>query len=135
MANILSQDEINALLTDMDSDDIGFEESDSDPIVSSPSIVLSNISDIKDENIRNLLDVKIEIVVLYGRKKIDISSMIGLKEGKVLELDKLQNEPVEILVNGSNVAMGELIVVDGVYSVRLSNLVSPEARLKSLKTR
>ena len=53
----------------------------------------------------------------------------------MLELDKLKNEPVEIVVNGSYIAVGELNVVDGYYAVRLSNLVSPETRLKTLRTR
>ena len=131
MSDILSQEEMDELLNkEVGNEHLGDEGSE--PIVSA-SFLSSSV--IKDENILNILDTKIEIVVLYGRKKLDISSMIGLKSGQVLELDKLQNEPVDILVNGSNVAVGELIIVDGVYSVRLSNLVSPEVRIQSLKTK
>jgi len=141
MSDILSQDEINALLSNMeDGGDIGTEESDPEPIVSAPIASKAsspgfNVAGLKDKNLRNVFDLKIELIVLFGSKKLNIASIIGLKAGSVFELDKLQNEPVDIVVNGAFIAVGELIVVDGVYGVRLSNLVSPETRIKSLKTK
>ena len=145
MSDILSQDEINSLLSSMGDDDLGGgEEFDTtpEPIVASPIPKVKsqqssgfNISGMKDENISNLFDIKIQLIVIYGRKQLDITSIIGLKAGTVLGLDKLKNEPVEINVNGSYIAVGELNVVDGMYAVRLSNLVSPETRLKTLRTK
>ena len=144
MSDILSQDEINALLSSMEEGgDLGIEEESSpEPIVSTSSPQLPpskhnsgfSLKGLRDENLRNIYDIKIELIVIFGSKRLNISSIIGLKAGSVFELDKLRNEPVDILVNGAFIAVGELIVVDGFYGVRLSNLVSPEVRIKSLKT-
>ncbi len=144
MSDILSQDEINALLNNMgDGGDLEFgdPEPEAAPIVSTPMPQASpassqsfNLAGIEDETVRNLFDTKIELIVRFGSKSINISAIVGLKAGSVVELDKLQNEPVDIVVNGSFIAIGKLTVVDGYYAVRLSNLVSPEVRLKSLRT-
>lgn len=84
-------------------------------------------------NIDLILDVPLEISVVLGRTKKSIKEVLNLGTGSLIELDKLAEEPVEILVNGKKVAYGEVVVVDENFGVRIVNIVSSEERVKSLK--
>lgn len=83
-------------------------------------------------NIDLILDVPLEISVVLGRTKKNIKDILNLGTGSLIELDKLAEEPVEILVNGKIVAFGEVIVVDENFGVRITNIVSGAERIKSL---
>lgn len=83
-------------------------------------------------NIDLILDVPLEISVVLGRTKKSIKDILNLGTGSLIELDKLAEEPVEILVNGKIVAYGEVIVVDENFGVRITNIVSSTDRVKSL---
>lgn len=90
-------------------------------------------SDIKDhKNIDLILDVPIEISVILGRTEKTIKEVLELTNGSLIELDKLVEEPVEILVNGKMVAQGEVVVVNENFGVRLTNIVSNIERVKGL---
>jgi len=69
------------------------------------------------------LDVKIEL----GRSRIPADEACRLVQGSVVKLDKLTDDPVDVLVNGSLVARGEVVVLDGKYCVRIDEIVSQEA--------
>lgn len=84
-------------------------------------------------NIDLILDVPLEISVVLGRTKKSIKEVLNLGTGSLIELDKLAEEPVEILVNGKKVAYGEVVVVDENFGIRIVNIVSSEERVKSLK--
>lgn len=84
-------------------------------------------------NIDLILDVPLEISVVLGRTKKSIKDILNLGTGSLLELDKLTEEPVEILVNGKKVAYGEVIVIDENFGVRIKSIVSSEDRITSLK--
>lgn len=84
-------------------------------------------------NIDLILDVPLEISVVLGRTKKSIKDILNLGTGSLLELDKLTEEPVEILVNGKKVAYGEVIVIDENFGVRIKSIVSSEDRISSLK--
>lgn len=83
-------------------------------------------------NIDLILDVPLEVSVVLGRTKKSIKDILNLGTGSLIELDKLAEEPVEILVNGKIVAYGEVIVVDENFGVRLTSIVSSAERVKSL---
>lgn len=83
-------------------------------------------------NIDLILDVPIEISVILGRTKKTIKDVLELTNGSLVELDKLVEEPVEILVNGKMVAQGEVVVVNENFGVRLTNIVSNIERVKGL---
>lgn len=85
------------------------------------------------QNIDLILDVPLEISVVLGRTKKNIKEVLNLGTGSLIELDKLAEEPVEILVNGKKVAYGEVVVVDENFGVRILNIVNSEERIKSLK--
>ncbi|MCY6959542.1 flagellar motor switch phosphatase FliY [Clostridium brassicae] len=85
------------------------------------------------QNIDLILDVPLEISVVLGRTKKSIKEVLSLGAGSLIELDKLAEEPVEILVNGKKVAYGEVVVVDENFGVRIVSIVSGEERVKSLR--
>jgi len=83
-------------------------------------------------NIELLLDVKMPVSIELGRTDMPISEILTLGPGSVVELDKLAGEPVDLLVNDKVIAKGEVVVVDENFGVRITMLMSPEERLKSL---
>lgn len=83
-------------------------------------------------NIDLLMDVKMPVSIELGRTEMPISEILGLGPGSVVELDKLAGEPVDLLVNNKVVARGEVVVVDENFGVRITMLMSPQERLKSL---
>ncbi|WP_373898280.1 flagellar motor switch phosphatase FliY [Haloimpatiens sp. FM7315] len=83
-------------------------------------------------NIDLILDVPLQISVVLGRTKMSIKDILNLGTGSLVELDKLAEEPVEILVNGKIVAYGEVVVIDENFGVRLTSIVSSKDRVKSL---
>ncbi|MEY7998819.1 flagellar motor switch phosphatase FliY [Clostridium sp. Mt-5] len=85
------------------------------------------------KNIDLILDVPLEISVVLGRTKKNIKDVLNLGTGSLIELDKLAEEPVEILVNGKKIAYGEVVVVDENFGVRITGIVSNEERIRSLR--
>ncbi|AWI03662.1 flagellar motor switch phosphatase FliY [Clostridium drakei] len=85
------------------------------------------------KNIDLILDVPLDISVVLGRTKKNIKDILNLGTGSLIELDKLAEEPVEILVNGKRVAYGEVVVVDENFGVRITSIISSEERIRSLK--
>ncbi|MHC1682446.1 MAG: flagellar motor switch phosphatase FliY [Clostridiaceae bacterium] len=83
-------------------------------------------------NIDLILDVGLDISVVLGRTKKSIKDILALGTGSLIELDKLAEEPVEILVNGKKIAYGEVIVVDENFGVRITSIISGEERVKTL---
>lgn len=83
-------------------------------------------------NIDLIMDVPLEISVVLGRTKKTIKEILELSTGSLVELDKLTEEPVEILVNGKKVALGEVVVVDENFGVRITSIISNTERVKSL---
>lgn len=82
-------------------------------------------------NIDLILDVPLEISVVLGRTQKSIKDILNLGTGSLVELDKLAEEPVEILVNGKRVAYGEVVVVDENFGVRITNIVNNVERVKT----
>ncbi|SFC60403.1 flagellar motor switch phosphatase FliY [Clostridium uliginosum] len=85
------------------------------------------------KNIDLILDVPLDISVVLGRTKKNIKDILTLSTGSLIELEKLAEEPVEILVNGKKIAFGEVVVVDENFGVRITNIVSSAERIRSLK--
>lgn len=85
------------------------------------------------KNIDLILDVPLDISVVLGRTKKSIQDILSLGTGSLIELDKLAEEPVEILVNGKQIALGEVVVVDENFGVRITNIVSNVERIKTLR--
>ena len=84
-------------------------------------------------NIDMILDISVPVAVELGRAKMLLEDVLSLTAGSVVELDKLAGEPVDLLVHEKVVAQGEVVVVDENFGIRVTEIVSPEQRVKSLK--
>jgi flagellar motor switch protein FliN/FliY len=84
------------------------------------------------QNIDLLLDINLPVSIELGRTRLSISEILSLGPGSVVELSKLAGEPVDLLVNYKVVARGEVVVVDENFGVRITQLMTPEERLKIL---
>jgi flagellar motor switch protein FliN/FliY len=84
------------------------------------------------QNIDFILDIPLEVTVELGRTTMLINDLLQLGQGSVIELNKLAGEPLEILVNRKLIARGEVVVVNEKFGVRLTDIVSPIERVKSL---
>lgn len=83
-------------------------------------------------NIDLLMDVSLPVSIELGHTKMSISDILALGPGSVVELNKLAGEPVDVLVNYKIVAKGEVVVIDENFGVRITQLMTPEERLKLL---
>jgi flagellar motor switch protein FliN/FliY len=83
-------------------------------------------------NIDLLMDVDLPVAIELGRTKMAIQEILALGPGSVVELNKLAGEPVDLLVNNKVVAKGEVVVIDENFGLRITQLVTPEERLKAL---
>ena len=84
------------------------------------------------QSIDFILDIPLEVTVELGRTSMLINDLLQLGQGSVVELNKLAGEPLEILVNRKLIARGEVVVVNEKFGVRLTDIVSPIERVKSL---
>ncbi len=84
------------------------------------------------DNLDFILELPLEISVELGRKKIQIKDLLKLGQGSVVELNKMAGEPAEIYVNHKLMAKGEVVVVNEKFGVKLSEIISPADRVKSL---
>ncbi|HPM01754.1 MAG TPA: flagellar motor switch protein FliN [Candidatus Cloacimonadota bacterium] len=86
----------------------------------------------KNINIDLLLDVSLPVTVELGRKDMKIKEVLEIGQGSVVELDKLAGDLVDLMINGKKFAVGEVMVADDNYAVRIVSLVSREERIRSL---
>ncbi|MGL4677051.1 MAG: flagellar motor switch protein FliN [Brevinema sp.] len=81
------------------------------------------------DNLALLLDVPMRVTVELGRTRMTIKDILNLGEGSIVELEKLAGEPVDVLVNDKLIALGEVVVIDENFSVRVTKVVTPMERL------
>lgn len=84
-------------------------------------------------NLDVILDIPVTIAMEIGRTRINIRNLLQLNQGSVVELDRLAGEPLDVLVNGTLIAHGEVVVVNEKYGIRLTDVISPAERVKKLK--
>ncbi len=79
-----------------------------------------------------ILDIPVNLTVELGRTKISIRNLLQLAHGSVVELDGLAGEPMDILVNGTLIAQGEVVVVNDKFGIRLTDIITPQERMRKL---
>jgi len=84
-------------------------------------------------NLEMVLDVPVTISMEIGRARIPIRNLLQLNQGSVVELDRLAGEPLSVLVNGTLIAHGEVVVVNEKFGIRLTDVISPSERIRKLK--
>ena len=80
-----------------------------------------------------ILDIPVTISMEVGNTEISIRNLLQLNQGSVIELDRLAGEALDVLVNGTLIAHGEVVVVNDKFGIRLTDVVSPSERIKKLK--
>ena len=84
------------------------------------------------ENLRVLENIEVQMTVEVGRAKITIRDLLRLNEGSVIELDRLAGDPLDILINGTMIAKGEVVMVGERFGIRFGEIVEPEKRMQSV---
>ena len=79
-----------------------------------------------------ILDIPVQITVELGRTKISIKNLLQLAHGSVVELDAMAGEPMDVLVNGTLIAQGEVVVVNDRFGIRLTDIVSSTERMRKI---
>ena len=79
-----------------------------------------------------ILDIPVQIAVELGRTKITIKNLLQLAHGSVVELDAMAGEPMDVLVNGTLIAQGEVVVVNDKFGIRLTDIITPSERMRKL---
>jgi len=79
-----------------------------------------------------ILDIPITITVELGRTKLPIRNLLQLAQGSVIELEELAGEPMDVLVNGTLIAQGEVVVVNEKFGIRLTDIITPNERMRKL---
>ncbi|MBV8804950.1 MAG: flagellar motor switch protein FliN [Sinobacteraceae bacterium] len=86
-----------------------------------------------DVNLDVILDVPVTLSMEVGRTRIPIRNLLQLNQGSVVELDRAAGEPLDVFVNGTLVAHGEVVVVNEKFGIRLTDVISPAERIRKLK--
>lgn len=84
-------------------------------------------------NLDVILDVPVTLSLEVGRARLPIRNLLQLNQGSVVELDRLAGEPLDVLVNGTLIAHGEVVVVNEKFGIRLTDVISPTERIKKLR--
>ena len=80
-----------------------------------------------------ILDIPVTITMEVGRSQISIRNLLQLNQGSLVELDRVAGEPLDVLVNGTLIAHGEVVVVNDKFGIRLTDVISQTERIKKLK--
>jgi flagellar motor switch protein FliN/FliY len=80
-----------------------------------------------------ILDIPVTLSLEVGKSKISIRELLKLNQGSVVELDRLAGEPLDVLVNGTLIAHGEVVVTNDKYGIRLTDVISAAERIQKLK--
>lgn len=86
----------------------------------------------REDGLRRILDIPLEVKVEMGRTKLLVNEIIQFGQGTVIELHKLAGEPLDMYVEGRLVARGELVVINENFGFRITQIITPEERIKSL---
>ena len=90
-------------------------------------------ADTDAEKMDLILDIPVSITVEIGRTKMPIRNLLQLNQGGIVALDRMAGDPLDVLVNGTLVAHGEVVVVNDKFGIRLTDIVSKSERIKRLR--
>jgi len=93
----------------------------------------STISADEKRKLETILDIPVTISMEVGRAKISIRNLLQLNQGSVVELERVAGEPLDVLVNGTLIAHGEVVVVNDKFGIRLTDVISQIERIKKLR--
>ncbi len=115
-------------------------EIDADDILA--SVQVAELDELEDDSqitpsekrkLDTILDIPVTISMEVGRSHISIRNLLQLNQGSVVELDRVAGEPLDVLVNGTLIAHGEVVVVNDKFGIRLTDVISQMERIKKLR--
>lgn len=126
---------------DASSDDSSSGDSGSDAVAADAGVTAAGFDNLEDNssasgddiNMDVILDIPVKLSMEIGRTSVNIRSLLQLNQGSVIELDRMAGEPLDVLVNGTLIAHGEVVVVNEKFGIRLTDVVSPAERVKKLR--
>ncbi|MBA6340510.1 flagellar motor switch protein FliN [Colwellia sp. MB02u-10] len=92
-----------------------------------------NVSGVEKSKLDAILDIPVTISMEVGRSHISIRNLLQLNQGSVVELDRVAGESLDVMVNGTLIAHGEVVVVNDKFGIRLTDVISQVERIKKLK--
>ena len=92
-----------------------------------------DITPAEKRKLDTILDIPVTISMEVGRSHISIRNLLQLNQGSVVELDRVAGEPLDVLVNGTLIAHGEVVVVNDKFGIRLTDVISQLERIKKLR--
>ncbi|MGC3979898.1 MAG: flagellar motor switch protein FliN [Steroidobacteraceae bacterium] len=97
------------------------------------SILEGRNDDQKDVKLDVILDVPVTLSMEVGRTRIPIRNLLQLNQGSVVELERAAGEPLDVYINGTLIAHGEVVVVNEKFGIRLTDVISPQERIRKLR--
>jgi len=88
---------------------------------------------LSDPKLDVILDIPVHMTMEVGGTEIPIRNLLQLNQGSVIELDRVAGEPLDVKINGTLIAHGEVVVVNDRYGIRLTDVISPQERIRRLK--
>ena len=98
-----------------------------------PDITKDSPGTHSEPNLDRVLDIPINLSLELGHTRMSIRDLLRLSQGSVVKLDRPGGDPLDILVNGCLVARGEVVVINERFGVRITDIVSPEERIRRLR--
>ncbi|MCQ4320959.1 flagellar motor switch protein FliN [Stutzerimonas stutzeri] len=128
-----NQDDIDALLNQGPAAAPAPPRAPLEEFGSSPKSAAAVPAGLEGPNLDVILDIPVSISMEVGSTEISIRNLLQLNQGSVVELDRLAGEPLDVLVNGTLIAHGEVVVVNEKFGIRLTDVISPSERIKKLR--
>lgn len=127
------QDDIDAMLAAQESPKPAAPRAPMEEFGSAPPSSVGLPAGLEGPNLDVILDIPVSISMEVGNTDITIRNLLQLNQGSVIELDRLAGEPLDVLVNGTLIAHGEVVVVNEKFGIRLTDVISPSERIKKLR--
>ena len=113
-------------------------QSDADILQAKPAQIFQNFDETDGKasmmnELDMILDIPIQVAVELGRTKITIKNLLQLAHGSVVELDAMAGEPMNVYVNGTLIAQGEVVVVNDKFGIRLTDIITPSERMRKIR--
>lgn len=124
-----TMDEWAAAMAEAEGDDGGAKAVDLEELKDEKSSITVD----EQRKLDTILDIPVTISMEVGRAKISIRNLLQLNQGSVVELERVAGEPLDVLVNGTLIAHGEVVVVNDKFGIRLTDVISQIERIKKLR--
>jgi len=108
--------------------DSGYERAEFQDLANEAGAVGAN-----ESNLNVILDIPVTLSMEVGRTEVPIQDLLALNRGSVVELDRIAGEPMDVLINGTLIAHGEVVIVNEKFGIRLTDVISPAERVRKLR--